>query len=214
MNLRFPCAIVASGGRRGRRTLDLSFVGVLASSDSESDDNLVGPSSAENHRLGGSSTNKGRFQVCGSRCRQQLRKMPLEPRQAVGAARRQTRTQGVSNSAAVTAGSDRLNLQNIELHLWCWLSLRVKRFWCFVYFGPALIRYSFFMDFARTCYRPKQRLLLCPIFWSFIGLWVKLWHINKCTFPNQILCKSPVLNWWPVLQRGVSSDSIQRAESL
>ena len=38
---------------------------------------------------------------------------------------------------------------------------------------------KFSIDFVRTCYLPKLRSLLCSIFPSFIGIWVKTVHRNR-----------------------------------
>ena len=49
------------------------------------------------------------------------------------------------------------------------------------------------LDFARTCHRPKQSSLLCSLgslFWSVIGLWVKIRYQNKssCSKSNLVPC--------------------------
>ena len=68
-----------------------------------------------------------------------------------------------------------------------------KRFQCFLNFGPRRVTFfscemRFSMELARCCCRPKQRPSLCSIVWSFIGLWVEMWHRNKtaCSKSNPV----------------------------
>ena len=63
----------------------------------------------------------------------------------------------------------------------------VCNFWAVsTYFFLCEMKFS--MDLARTCYRPKQRSLLCSILRAFIGLWVKLGYRNKpaCSESNPV----------------------------
>ena len=95
---------------------------------------------------------------------------------------RQAQTQCVSKSVAVNEGSNYFKnvgskaVDCLLLVVWYRLTLRDKKvlmLWitlttdCFFWNGIP-------MDFAITCYRPKQFLWVCSIFLSSVGLWLKL----------------------------------------
>ena len=80
--------------------------------------------------------------------------------------------------------------KKVLAHLQYWHSSRVKKVSFFGAWQQILISYDmkFPMKFARLCYRPKQRSLLCSIFQSFVGLLVKIGHWNEsaCSYLNPV----------------------------
>ena len=68
-------------------------------------------------------------------------------------------------------------------------------------------------DFCKRWYRPKQHSLILK---SFIGLWVKKskgtsYVRNVTNLMALMLWRTANLNWWPIREMGVSSDSNWRA---
>ena len=82
--------------------------------------------------------------------------------------------------------------ENILPLLQYWLRSRVNKvsMLCRYWGGTSHFLFScemkILMELARSCCRPKQRPLLCSIFQSVIGLWVKIWHRNKCSVSNPV----------------------------
>ena len=88
-----------------------------------------------------------------------------------------------------------------------WLSLWVKKvlmlgkLWAVTtgFFGGGFMGNGILMDFAKACYRPKQGSLLHLIFWSFIGLWVRIRYGKKlvCSKLNPVQCSRCELTTHP-----------------
>ena len=71
-----------------------------------------------------------------------------------------------------------------------WVSLQVKKGWCFVNFGLWQQRFFLYVkmkilaELTRSCYRQEP----CSIFQSFISLWIKIGNRNKsaCCISNPV----------------------------
>ena len=100
--------------------------------------------------------------------------------------------------------------------LWYSLSLQVKKVLMLCRYQAATSHFFFHvsMELARSCCRPKQRPLLCSIFQLVIGLWVKYDIGTKQHVRNWILCKTAGLNWGPIQEKGICSDSNRTAQQL
>ena len=130
-------------------------------------------------------------------------------RHGLGGSDRRAQTQGVSESASIAVGRNRL----------AW-GKRATTTDSVHGFNDKFRDESFFFSmrneiFARSCCRPKPRPSLRSILRSFIGIWVEIWHRNKtaCSESNPVQ-SSRSLNRRPVREKGVCSDSNRTAQRL
>ena len=110
--------------------------------------------------------------------------------------------------------------ENVLPLLWYWLCSRVKKVLMLCKFRAATSHFyfecemKFSMELARSCCPPKLCSSLHSIFRSFIGVWVKIWHRNNTACSQSNLCKEADLNWRPVKEKGICSDSNRTAQRL
>ena len=77
--------------------------------------------------------------------------------------------------------------ENVLPLLRYWLSPRVKKVLMLCRYWAATTDFLFVginisIESAGNCCQRKTQLLLRSILWSFIGLWVKIWHRNKTAY--------------------------------
>ena len=150
--------------------------------------------------------------VEGFDCKISGRALGAAVRHSFGWSDGQAQTQSVSESAAFNAGRDslawgkRVATLAILTHCQSQKGLNVNFGQLRVTFFSCEMKFS--MELARFCCRTKQRPLLCSIFRSVIGLWVKYDARDKtaCSESNPVKSRrSKILNWRPVRGKGVCS---------